>query len=134
LFPSAPPVRRRMSHGMAAGLQVAAVLTGVVAMLGRVRGIPAWDGMYAEDYSVFLPGALAHPWHLLVPDGGYIELGPRLIAQFAACLPLRDAAAAFAVIGALIACLCALHPFRVAARAAGPRGRPAARRADRDSR
>ena len=100
---------------MAAGLQVAAVLTGVVAMLGRVRGIPAWDGMYAEDYSVFLPGALAHPWHLLVPDGGYIELGPRLIAQFAACLPLRDAAAAFAVIGALIACLCALFIFHASA-------------------
>ena len=100
---------------MAAGLLVAAVLTGVVAMLGRVRGIPAWDGMYAEDYSVFLPGALAHPWHLLVPDGGYIELGPRLIAQFAACLPLRDAAAAFAVIGALIACLCALFIFHASA-------------------
>jgi hypothetical protein len=96
-------------------IQVVAVLTGVVAMLGRIPGTPAWDGMYAEDYSVFLPGALAHPWHLLVPYAGYVELGPRLIAQFAASLPLRDAAAAFAVTGALIACLCALFIFHASA-------------------
>jgi hypothetical protein len=115
LFPSAPPVRRRMPRGMSAGIQVVAVLIGVVAMLGRIRGIPAWDGMYAEDYSVFLPGALTRPWHLLVPDGGYIELGPRLIAQLAACLPLRDAAAAFAITGALITCLCALFIFHASA-------------------
>ena len=100
---------------MSAGIQVAAVVIGVVTMLGRVRGIPAWDGMYAEDYSVFLPGALAHPWHLLVPYAGYIELGPRLIAQLAASLPLRDAAAAFAITGALIACLCALFIFHASA-------------------
>ena len=96
-------------------IQVVAVVIGVVAMLGRIPGIPAWDGMYAEDYWVFLPGALAHPWHLLVPDGGYIELGPRLIAQFVTYLPLRDAAAAFAIIGALITCLCALFIFHASA-------------------
>jgi hypothetical protein len=115
LFPSVPPVRRRMPRGMSVLIQVVAVLTGVVAMLGRIRGIPAWDGMYAEDYSVFFPGALARPWRLLVPDGGYVELGPRLIAQLAASLPLRDAAAAFAVTGALIACLCALFIFHASA-------------------
>ena len=63
LFPSAPPVRRRMSRGMGVLIQVVAVVIGVVAVLGRIPGIPAWDGMYAEDYWVFLPGALAHPWH-----------------------------------------------------------------------
>jgi hypothetical protein len=115
LFPSAPPARRRMSRGMGVLIQVVAVVIGVAAMLGRIPGIPAWDGMYAEDYWVFLPAALAHPWHLLLPDGGYVELGPRLIAQFVAYLPLRDAAAAFAIIGALITCLCALFIFHASA-------------------
>jgi hypothetical protein len=115
LFPSAPPARRRMSRGMGVLIQVVAVAIGVVAMLGRIPGIPAWDGMYAEDYWVFLPGALAHPWQLLLPDGGYVELGPRLIAQFVSYLPLRDAAAAFAIIGALITCLCALFIFHASA-------------------
>jgi hypothetical protein len=115
LFPSAPPVRRPMSRGMSVLIQVVAVAIGVVVMLGRIPGIPAWDGMYAEDYGVFLPGALEHPWHLLVPDGGYIELGPRLIAQLVTYLPLRDAAAALAIIGALITCLCALFIFHASA-------------------
>jgi hypothetical protein len=104
-----------MSRGLGVLIQVVAVVIGVVVMLGRVPGIPAWDGIYAEDYWVFLPGALAHPWHLLTPDGGYVELGPRLIAQFVAYLPLRDAAAGFAIIGALITCLCALFIFHASA-------------------
>jgi hypothetical protein len=115
LFPPAPPARRRMSRAMSVLIQVVAVAIGVVALLGRIPGLPAWDGMYAEDYWVFLPGALTHPWHLLLPDGGYVELGPRLIAQFVAYLPLRDAAAAFAIIGALITCLCALFIFHASA-------------------
>ncbi len=115
LFPSAPPARRRVPRGVSAGIQVVVVVIGVVAMLGRVPGIPAWDGIYAEDYGVFLPGALAHPWHLLVPNAGYVELGPRLIAQFVAYLPLRDAAAAFAITGAVITCLCALFIFHASA-------------------
>ena len=57
LFPSAPPARRRMSRGMGVLIQVVAVVIGVAAMLGRIPGIPAWDGMYAEDYWVFLPAA-----------------------------------------------------------------------------
>jgi hypothetical protein len=104
-----------MPRGVAAGIQVVAVAIGVLVMLWRVPGIPAWNGMYAEDYGVFLPQALAHPWHLLTPDGGYIEFGPRLIAQLVAFLPLRDAAAAFAIAGALITCLCALFIFHASA-------------------
>ncbi len=104
-----------MPRGLSVLVQVAAVIVGVAAMLGRVPGIPAWNGMYAEDYGVFLPEALMHPWHLLTPDGGYIELGPRLIAQLVTYLPLRDAAASFAIIGALITCLCSLFVFQASA-------------------
>jgi hypothetical protein len=82
-------------------------------MLARVPGspLPAWDSIYAEDLRVFLVQALRHPWHLLVPNAGYIELVPRLIAQFAAYLPTRDFAPAFAVTGALVAALCALFIY-----------------------
>jgi hypothetical protein len=86
-------------------------------MLVRVpgRNFPAWEGIYAEDLKIFLPQALQHPWHLLVPDDGYIELVPRLIAQFVTYLPLREAAPAFAIAGALVTAGCALFVFHVSA-------------------
>ena len=86
-------------------------------MLVRVPStpFPSWDGIYAEDLKIFLPQALQHPWHLLVPNNGYIELVPRLIAQFVTYLPLRDAAAAFAVAGALVTAGCAVFIFQVSA-------------------
>lgn len=109
LFPeSAGPALPGIPRVMAAVMQVAAVGLGATLMLARIPGIPAWNGIYAEDFSVFLVGALQHPWHLLVPDGGYIEIVPRLIAQFVSYLPLPDAAAAFAISGALVTAACAL--------------------------
>ncbi len=45
------------------------------------RGVPAWDSLYAEDQDVNLFDALARPWHLLVPYGGYGEFVPRLVGQ-----------------------------------------------------
>ena len=116
LFPEPPePGARRVPRTLSVLLQVAAVLLGVLVMLMRVPGVPAWNGIYAEDLGIFLVQALQHPWHLLVPDGGYIELAPRLIAQLATFLPLRDAAAAFAVTGALVTAGCALFIFHVSA-------------------
>jgi hypothetical protein len=116
LFPEPPqPGSRRVPRGLSVLLGVAAVLLGALVMLARVPGVPAWDGIYAEDLSVFLVQALQQPWHLLVPDGGYIELVPRLIAQLASCLPLRDAAAVFAVSGALATAACALFIFHASA-------------------
>jgi hypothetical protein len=117
LFPEPPePVLRTVPRSLSVILQVAAVSIGALVMLVRVAGTyPAWDGLYAEDFSVFLVQALQHPWHLLAPDGGYIELVPRLIAQFVSFLPLRDASAAFAVIGALVTAGCGLFIFHVSA-------------------
>ena len=43
--------------------------------------VPAWDSLYAEDQDVNLFDALARPWHLLVPYGGYGEFVPRLVGQ-----------------------------------------------------
>ncbi len=92
-------------------IQVAAVCIGTVVLLLRIPRIPAWDSLYAEDQGVFLFDALARPWHLLVPYGGYEELMPRLIGQLISYLPLADVAVPFALAGAGIAALCALFIY-----------------------
>ena len=117
LFPEpAEPVPRRVPRGLPVLLLAAVIPLGVLVMLVRVAGpVPAWDSIYAEDLSIFLVQALQHPWPLLVPYAGYLQLVPRLIAQFVVYLPLRDAAAAFAVSGALVTTGCALFIFHASA-------------------
>jgi hypothetical protein len=118
LFPEpAEPVPRRVPRSVSVVLLLgAAVPLGVLVMLVRVAGpVPAWDSIYAEDLNVFLVQALQHPWPLLAGYAGYLQLVPRLIAQFVVYLPLRDAAAAFAVIGALVTAGCALFIFHASA-------------------
>jgi hypothetical protein len=67
--------------------------------------------VWAEDTGVYLPQALAHPWHLLQSYAGYLQLVPRLIAQLAALLPVRHASVVFAAGGALIASACGLFAY-----------------------
>src|ERR1700722_20055467 len=55
LFPAAPaalalPWSRR---ALAVAAEVVAVVLGAVVLLLRVPGLPAWDTIYAEDYSEF---------------------------------------------------------------------------------
>ncbi len=125
LFPEAPepPFAPESGSGLANAyrsgrqraryviFQVAAVCLGVAVLLPRVAGIPSWDSVYAEDRGVFLVDALAHPWQLFVPFGGYEELMPRLIGQLVSYLPLIYDAKAFALAGAGIAALCALFVY-----------------------
>lgn len=111
--PAAPPALRGQ-RVLAAAAAVAALALGAVVLLLRVPG-PAWRSLYAEDQYVFLVGALSNPWHLLVPYAGYLELLPRIIGQFAACLPLRDAAVAVTLTGAVVASGCALFVFHASA-------------------
>jgi hypothetical protein len=115
LFPVAPdappapgPLRDR---AVRVYIEVLALLVATAAMLFRVAHIPAWDLVYAEDNGVFLVGALAHPWHLLAPFGGYLEFVPRILGQIVSLLPLRDAAIVYALSGAFIAALCALFTY-----------------------
>lgn len=96
--------------------QVGAVALGALVMLFRIGGSrPAWASAYAEDPGIYLPAALAHPWHLLQSYGGYLQLVPRLIGQIAALVPLRDASVVFAVGGALIASACGLFVYHASA-------------------
>jgi hypothetical protein len=94
-----------------AAIQVAAVCVGTVVLLLRIAGVPAWDSLYAEDQGVYQFDALAHPWHLIVPYGGYEEFVPRLVGQLISYLPLVDVAVPFALAGAGIAALCALFIY-----------------------
>ena len=118
LFPAAPaaalPVswRSRVPVTVAA---VAAVVLGAAVLLLRIPGLPAWDSIYAEDYSEFLLGALRHPWHLFAQYNGYEQLLPRVVAQLVAYLPLAYAAKVFACCGALTAAGCALFIFHASA-------------------
>ena len=91
LFPEpAEPVRRAdLMRWALILLEVVAVALGALVMLARIGGRPAWQSVWAEDPGVYLPGALAHPWHLLQPYGGYLQLVPRIIGQIAALLPIR---------------------------------------------
>jgi hypothetical protein len=114
LFPAAPARAVPLAWSrrvLLAAVQIAAVVIGAVVLLLRVPGIPSWDAVYAEDYFVYLPWAIMHPWHVFVAFDGYENLVPRLIAQFVTYLPTADAAKGFAVSGAIVAGLCALFTF-----------------------
>jgi hypothetical protein len=81
-------------------------------MLARQAGVPAWRTLWAEDRTVFLPQALSAPVRsLFTPFAGYLELYPRLIADVVARFSLADAAAGFAIAGALTASGTAVFVF-----------------------
>jgi len=120
LFP-APPVTTKPKPApgrrwlIAAGYLVC-LCAGAALSLARYVGTPPWRTIYAEDLPVYLVEALAHPWRsLFSPYAGYLQLVPRIIGQFVSLLPLHDAAAGFAIIGALVTSACALFIFRVSA-------------------
>jgi hypothetical protein len=117
LFPE-PPQPQAASFGRAALralVSVIALAAGAVVLLLRIGGPSPLTTIWAEDRTVFLVGALAGPRHLFAPYAGYLQLLPRLIAQFVSLLPLPDAAAAFAISGALIAAAVALFVFHASA-------------------
>jgi hypothetical protein len=113
--PAGPAPRAGLVRWVFLLIQIAAVALGALVMLARMGGRPAWDSVWAEDPGIYLPAALAHPWHLLQSYGGYLQLVPRLIGQIAALLPIRDASAVFAVGGALVASACALFAYHASA-------------------
>jgi hypothetical protein len=117
LFPAPAEPDRRTAFACWTFLlvQVAVVALGALVMLARIGGRPPWYRVYAEDPGIYLPQALAHPWHLLQAYAGYLQLIPRLIGQIAALVPIRDASVAFAVGGALVAAACGLFAYHASA-------------------
>ncbi len=96
LFP--PAVTRRLTWPQVV-LATVAVLAATAVGLGRVRGPGSWDTIMAEDgrdllhdaYQLSLWGALSNDIN------GYYQTGPRLLAEIAAAVPVRWAAAVLAV-------------------------------------
>jgi hypothetical protein len=117
LFPPPPerPVGTPRRFAVHATLSVLALAVGTAAMLLRIAGRSPLTTIWAEDRTVFLVQALARPWHLFSSYAGYLELLPRLMAQFVTFLPLRDASAAFAISGAVTASGAALFVFYASA-------------------
>ena len=114
LFP-VPASRAGLARWAFILVQVAVVVLGALVMLARIAGRPAWDSVYAEDPGIYLPAALAHPWHLLQSYGGYLQLVPRLIGQLAALVPIRYASVVFAAGGAVAASACGLFVYHASA-------------------
>ena len=119
--PAEPAPRAGLARWAFLPVQVAAVALGALVLLVRIGGRPSWQSVWAEDRGIYLPGALAHPWHLLQSYGGYLQLVPRLIGQIAALLPIRHASVALAVGGALIASACGLFAYHASAGQVGSR-------------
>ncbi len=117
LFPEPPPRQATTYLRVAqrALLFVIALVAGVVTLLLRIAGRSPLTTIWAEDRTVFLVQALARPWHLFASYAGYLQLLPRLIAQFVSFLPLRDASVAFAITGAVISSAVALFVFHASA-------------------
>jgi hypothetical protein len=117
LFPELPPRRAAAYPGGSwrVCLSVIALVAGAVTLLLRIAGRSPLTTIWAEDRTVFLVQALASPWHLFASYAGYLQLLPRLIAQFVSFLPLPEASAAFAITGAVIAAAVALFVFHASA-------------------
>src|SRR5690348_10935568 len=112
LFPQAPPAPAAWPAAARVLGNLAAIALGTVVMLARQTGVPAWRTLWAEDRNIFLPQALSAPVRsVFTPFAGYLQLYPRLIADVAVQFPLRDAAAGFAVAGALTASCVAVFVF-----------------------
>lgn len=117
LFPAPPavPPRRGRSAMLPGAAQLALVIVGGAVLLERVPVRPSWATLYAEDYWIYLVQAIQHPWHLLTPYNGYLQLVPRIIAQFASLLPLVWASYIYAASAAVIAAACGLFVYHASA-------------------
>lgn len=117
LFPEPPPTAPRSSGAilLAIAVQATAVALGALALLFRVPGLPSWDTVYGEDYWEFFRQALQQPWHVFLVYNGYEQLVPRVLAQFAAYLPLPQVTRFLTVSGALVAAACGLFVFHASA-------------------
>lgn len=104
LFPDSRAVTRTLGKGEAAALIAALLILGIVLQLARIGWTGSLNSLWAEDGAVFLPGALTQSFgHALTSEySGYLVLIPRLIAEVASALPLREAPATFSILSATL--------------------------------
>ncbi len=97
-------------RGEAALLVTALLVLAVVLQLARIGWTGSLNSLWAEDGAVFLPQALTRSFGHAVSSeySGYLVLVPRLIAEVASALPLRDAAATISILSAALVALSGL--------------------------
>jgi hypothetical protein len=91
-------------------------LLALVPLL-RQTGVPAWNSVWAEDGQVFYQQTYFYsiPKALTTLYAGYLQFFPRVVAETARLLPLRDFAPYTAVVGAATLsalCLLVFHASR----------------------
>jgi hypothetical protein len=106
------PRRTKRSRGLVwAGVGVWLIL-GTALMLGRSRGAPLADTLWAEDGQLFLTDALEDPLGaILAPAGGYLHAIPRILAATAGALGLVSAAVVLSAGSALLITLLSCFVF-----------------------
>jgi hypothetical protein len=94
-----------------------AVLLGTIVEISRQTGTSPLDSLWAEDGAVFLQHGLNSSLlaAALMPYGGYAQLAPRLLAAFAAALPLPFAAVVLSGGAALVVSGLALFVYHASA-------------------
>jgi hypothetical protein len=82
----------------------AALLIGTLGSLARQPGVGALNTVWAEDGEVFLADAVNEPLPVSVftSYAGYFHLGPRLLAEIAAAVPVGWAGAVLAISAAAV--------------------------------
>ncbi|HVY97539.1 MAG TPA: hypothetical protein VHA54_11325 [Solirubrobacterales bacterium] len=93
-----------------AAAAIGALAVATTLSLLRLGWSVSLHTVWAEDGPIFLQRALTDGfWHaVFTPYAGYLVVVPRLIAELATLVPLRDAPTAIAIVAALLAALSGL--------------------------
>jgi hypothetical protein len=110
LFP-APPHRPAARWRLALG--AAALVVGSVTSLSRTGGVGPLDSTWIEDAYPFLGQAIVYPWYrtIVTPLNGYLNVGPRVVAEFAALFGLGWAPAVMSICAAALIAACAMVAY-----------------------
>jgi hypothetical protein len=116
LFPESSAEDPKPAGWEKAVLMTALPVLAIVLQLLRIGWTGSLNSLWAEDGPIFLQGALTQSfWHAIGAEySGYLVVVPRLIAELASALPLRDAAAAVAILSAAVVALSGLVVWRAA--------------------
>ena len=98
-LPPAPPVRA--TDGVSWGMQIFLFVLGALLVISRRPDALTTPQFFAEDGSVWFADAYRFGfWHtLLLPDAGYLQTFPRLIAGLATLVPLLYAPLLMNIVG-----------------------------------
>jgi len=117
LFLDPPPPDAGLSRTEKALLAAAFLVLAIVVQLARIGWTASLDSLWAEDGTIFLQGAHTRGFFdaLGAEYAGYLVLVPRLIAEAASVLPLRDAPAVVSILSAAMVGVSALVVWWTAA-------------------